>query len=75
MKSKQLSSVPILLSALVTIIAVSSCGVRGRPLPPVNPPELGHGQPGFKRASEEFAFPNVATPGPSVSPTPREDAR
>lgn len=42
----------------------SACGVRGNPQPPLTAPELGHGEPGFKRASEEFAFPNVPTPTP-----------
>jgi len=54
--------------ALVVLGALFSCGVRGNPQPPLTSPELGHGEPGFKRASEEFAFPNVATPTPAPPP-------
>lgn len=48
--------------------SITSCGVRGNPEPPLTPPELGHGEPGFKRASEEFAFPNVPSPTPVIVP-------
>jgi hypothetical protein len=56
-------------------LAMSSCGVRGNPQPPLTSPELGHGQPGFKRASDEFAFPNVSspTPAPATTPSQRQD--
>ena len=50
--------------AIFALCALSSCGVRGNPQPPLKSPELGHGEPGFKRASEEFAFPNVSSPTP-----------
>jgi hypothetical protein len=56
--------------ALLALCVLFSCGVRGNPQPPLTSPELGHGEPGFKRASEEFAFPNVATPTP-IPPTGR----
>ncbi len=55
--------------------ALTGCGVRGRPQPPLTPAELGRGQPTFKRTSDEFAFPNVpspdAVPTPTPAPTPR----
>jgi hypothetical protein len=35
-----------------------SCGIKGDPLPPLTPPELGRGQPSFKKASEEINFPD-----------------
>lgn len=44
---------------LVIIIAVSGCGVKGDPIPPGTPVELGRGQPMYKRATEEFAFPDL----------------
>lgn len=60
--------------AFVVLLLLASCGVRGKPQPPLTPPELGHGQPGFKRASDEFAFPNVPSPTPApVPPGTRED--
>lgn len=62
-----------LLSActLAAAFIASGCGVRGRPQPPLTPAELGHGQPSFKRATEEYAFPNV--PAPEASPVPKAD--
>ena len=60
------------LFLLVFVATLSACGVRGRPQPPLTPAELGRGQPTFKRATEEFAFPNVPNPdAPAVTPTPR----
>lgn len=56
---------------LLLLVGFSSCGVRGDPQPPLTPPELGHGQPGFKRASEEFAFPNIPSPTPAPTRAPR----
>ena len=50
-------------------IAFAGCGVRGKPEPPETPPELGRGQPTFKRATEEFAFPMV--PDPNSTPQPK----
>lgn len=45
---------------LFSFIALSaSCGVKGDPVPPGTPAELGRGQPTYKRATEEFAFPDV----------------
>jgi hypothetical protein len=54
--------------AVIALGALVSCGVKGNPQPPLTAPELGHGEPGFKRASEEFAFPNVASPTPIPPP-------
>ncbi|MBX7230608.1 MAG: hypothetical protein K1X29_00850 [Bdellovibrionales bacterium] len=35
------------------VVAMSlSCGVKGDPLPPLKPSELGRGRPTFKRAAE-----------------------
>jgi hypothetical protein len=56
------------LAAFVTA-AVSGCGVRGRPQPPESPPEIGRGQPTFRRATEQFKFLNV----PPVSSDPESD--
>jgi hypothetical protein len=48
----------------LSVVLATACGVRGRPQPPLTPAELGHGQPTFKRATEQFAFPAVPTPAP-----------
>ncbi len=46
------------LSTLVLITA-AGCGVKGRPLPPEKPAELGRGKPTFTRATEDFRFRNI----------------
>ena len=46
------------LAALLTWMMVG-CGVKGDPVAPGTPAELGRGQPTYKRATEEFAFPDV----------------
>lgn len=48
-----------LFSGIIVICMCSACGVRGRPLPPDEPPEIGHGYPMFRRASEGLAVPAV----------------
>jgi hypothetical protein len=56
----------LLISLFVFAIG---CGVRGRPTPPTTPPEIGRGQPTFRRATQQFAFPSVPpipTPAPLV---------
>lgn len=53
--------------AVILFPLLSGCGVRGRPQPPLVPAELGRGQPTFRRATEEFAFP--AVPAPDATPS------
>ena len=36
------------------LILVSGCGVKGDPLPPETPPELGRGKPTYKKALERY---------------------
>lgn len=57
------------LFILMIVHVLSGCGVRGKPQPPLRPPEIGRGQPTFKRATEEYAFPDV--PAPSSQNTPQ----
>jgi hypothetical protein len=42
--------------------AAAGCGVRGDPVPPGTPVEIGRGKPSYKRATEELAFPVVEPP-------------
>ncbi len=67
------SILPILYHfAIATVLSMTlaACGVRGAPQPPLTPPELGRGQPTFKRATEGFAFPDVPSPYVVPEPTP-----
>ncbi len=43
----------------VTALIACGCGVKGDPVAPGTPAELGRGLPTYKRATEEFAFPDV----------------
>lgn len=40
------------LFSLVCVMALAGCGVKGRPLPPLNPAPLGRGEPTFKEATQ-----------------------
>ena len=46
---KNLRNCSLLIAAVATL---SSCGVKGDPLPPEKPAELGRGRPTYKRATE-----------------------
>ena len=48
---KELCSLAVLALACFAILA---CGVKGDPLPPEKPVELGRGRPTYKRATEEI---------------------
>lgn len=66
----------ILALTVVTVATLGACGVRGRPQPPLTPAELGRGQPSFKGATKEFAFPEVPSPTPAPDPAaPAKEAR
>jgi hypothetical protein len=44
---------------LVMAAIACGCGVRGDPLPPGTPAEIGRGRPSYKRATEGFKFSEV----------------
>ena len=52
------------ISILIAAYFVSGCGVRGDPMPPGTPAELGRGKPNYKRATEHLAFPVTVPPTP-----------
>jgi len=33
---------------------IAGCGVKGDPVPPARPPELGRGQPTYRKATEKI---------------------
>lgn len=43
----------------IALLGNISCGVRGDPVPPKIPVELGRGQPTYRGATEDLAFPTV----------------
>lgn len=48
-----------ILAAFSFVILACGCGVKGRPLPPEHPAELGRGKPTFTRTTEDFRFRNI----------------
>lgn len=41
----------------ITVFAVSGCGVKGKPQPPLTPAQLGRGSPSFNKATENIKVP------------------
>ncbi len=59
------------LTIILSILALCvSCGVKGDPIPPRSPKDLGRGQPTYKGATEELAVPKIP---PVYAPTQKED--
>jgi hypothetical protein len=57
---------------LFAALALLRCGVKGDPLPPEQPPEMGRGRPTFKRAFDEIRVESDPAPQPDpakVQPT------
>jgi hypothetical protein len=62
-----------LLTLLSLLALTSACGVKGRPLPPEQPEELGRGKPTFTRTTEDFRFRNIPPVETEVDTTTEED--
>lgn len=58
---------------LAILFVAAACGVRGRPQPPLEPAFIGRGKPSFKRATEDYAFPEV--PSPEATPQPKRKSQ
>lgn len=56
----------ILIVIMIATLGHIGCGVRGDPIPPKVPAELGRGQPTYKGATEDLAFPSVP---PVIAPS------
>lgn len=52
------------------LYAVLGCGVKGDPLPPERPPELGRGRPSYRRATEQLKIEGVPDKETLTSPPP-----
>lgn len=59
----------LLLAILVSSLSGLSCGVKGMPLPPLEPPAIGRGAPSYKDTAIE-AKPDASSMTPVPSPTP-----
>lgn len=60
-KLKMPKGVKLCSAVLVCFVAVG-CGVKGDPVNPNTPPELGRGKPSYRRATEPLKFPVVPPP-------------
>jgi len=65
--------VPVIIALLMISLTAAACGVRGRPQPPLEPAFIGRGKPSFKRATEDYAFPEV--PSPEATPEPKRESQ
>lgn len=65
--------VSIVITFLMIVLTATACGVRGRPQPPLEPAFIGRGKPSFKRATEDYAFPEV--PSPEATPEPKKKSQ
>lgn len=57
----------IILILLLTAVTQLGCGVKGDPLPPQRPAELGRGRPTYRRATQRIKV------QPQVEPADEED--
>jgi hypothetical protein len=64
-----MKSTAFFLLFLGMVATAPSCGVKGKPLPPIEPPTIGRGAPSYKRTAEE------AKPQAVPSPTPEGRSR
>lgn len=39
---------------LSTSIILVNCGVKGKPLPPLSPPDIGRGEPSFSKTTQKI---------------------
>lgn len=41
------------LFALLIIFSLTACGVKGKPLPPLEPPTIGNGEPAYLKKKDD----------------------
>lgn len=62
----------IIIVLIISAVGHVGCGVRGDPVPPKIPAELGRGQPTYKGATENLAFPTVP---PVMAPSATDETK
>lgn len=60
-----------LFSVIAALMWIGGCGVKGDPLPPERPVELGRGRPTYKRATEGLKI--EKNKPPRARPADRDD--
>ena len=61
------------IASFSLVTALSACGVKGDPLPPEKPTELGRGRPTYRRASEEIVIEKSRRRPAPTAPAKDED--
>ena len=46
-------------TVMVAVAGLCACGVKGDPLPPDKPVDLGRGRPTYRRATEKLKIENI----------------
>ena len=72
---KQNDLLPVLLAAVILTVTAVSCGVKGKPLPPLEPAEIGRGAPTYKRAAEQAKPAGVPESSSSTKPVATPERR
>lgn len=47
---------PLKSLLFLCVLFLVECGVKGDPLPPLEPPALGRGKPSFRRATKKLPY-------------------
>jgi hypothetical protein len=66
-----MKSVKRIISIVLGTGLFAACGVKGKPLPPLEPAEIGRGAPTYKRAAQQAKpeiVPEMGLPKPSATP-------
>lgn len=58
---------------VIAALVLAGCGVKGDPLPPLTPAELGRGRPTYHRAAEEIKIEKNQTGKDDKQKTDKED--
>lgn len=64
-----------ILGSFLLMFFIASCGVKGKPMPPLEPAEIGRGAPTYKRAAEQAKPSMVPDAGTKPLPSPTPDRR
>lgn len=62
-----------LVFGLIVFLFISGCGVKGDPLPPLQPVEIGRGKPNFKRELKNVRLPDDQAPQEKENPDDEDE--
>lgn len=64
-----------IVSVLIVGISffLAGCGVKGDPVPPTKPPQLGRGQPTYRRATEKIKLKKITPADDDEKPDKESD--